>query len=118
MVRTLLAAPERYGARLLPYRDRRVIAAASGVLDDVSRPALVHFNLWQGNLLLAGADGERCVSGVVDGERMFWGDPVADFAGGPGARPRPGRAGAGPVRDGMTGQRPAGPTGGEGPAPE
>ncbi|MGW2846589.1 phosphotransferase family protein [Streptomyces sp. NPDC001274] len=56
-----------------------LLAAASGVLDDVTRPALVHFDLWQGNLLLAGEPGDRRVSGLIDGERMFWGDPVADF---------------------------------------
>lgn len=49
------------------------------MLDDVTRPALVHFDLWQGNLLIAGAPGARTLSGVIDGERMFWGDPVADF---------------------------------------
>ncbi|MFE7467637.1 phosphotransferase family protein [Streptomyces sp. NPDC057499] len=58
---------------------RETFAAASNVLDDVTRPALVHFDLWQGNLLLAGPPGGRRLSGLIDGERMFWGDPVADF---------------------------------------
>ncbi|MER5841751.1 aminoglycoside phosphotransferase family protein [Streptomyces prasinus] len=58
---------------------REVIAAAGDVLDEVTRPVLVHFDLWQGNLLLAGAEGARGLSGVIDAERMFWGDPVAEF---------------------------------------
>lgn len=53
--------------------------AASYVLDDVTRPALVHFDLWQGNILVAGEPGARRIGGIIDGERMFWGDPAADF---------------------------------------
>lgn len=58
---------------------RRLLGAASYVLDDVTRPALVHFDLWQGNILVAGEPGARRIGGIVDGERMFWGDPAADF---------------------------------------
>lgn len=45
------------------------------LLDVVTTPRLVHFDLWDGNILL---DGLR-LSGIVDGERAFWGDPLADF---------------------------------------
>ncbi|MFI2777844.1 phosphotransferase family protein [Streptomyces sp. ALB3] len=77
----VLADAERFGARLpLPAgRIREVLAGASGVLDEVTRPVLVHFDLWQGNLLLTGEPGGRRIGGIVDGERMFWGDPVADL---------------------------------------
>ncbi|MEV6793021.1 aminoglycoside phosphotransferase family protein [Streptomyces sp. NPDC051320] len=81
MTDALLADAERYAARLpCPVAEiRGIFSAASDVLDDVTRPALVHFDLWQGNLLIAGAPEARTLSGVIDGERMFWGDPVADF---------------------------------------
>jgi fructosamine-3-kinase len=36
---------------------------------------LVHFDLWQGNILLD--HGE--ITGLVDGERAFWGDPLAEM---------------------------------------
>lgn len=36
---------------------------------------LVHFDLWPGNILLDGGH----VSGVIDAERAFWSDPVAEF---------------------------------------
>jgi aminoglycoside phosphotransferase (APT) family kinase protein len=36
---------------------------------------LVHFDLWDGNILLD--DGR--LSGIIDAERAFWGDPVAEF---------------------------------------
>lgn len=45
------------------------------LLEPVTTPVLVHFDLWDGNILL---DGGR-VSGIVDAERAFWGDPVAEF---------------------------------------
>jgi aminoglycoside phosphotransferase (APT) family kinase protein len=45
------------------------------VLDLVTTPVLVHFDLWAGNILLHGGR----VSGIVDAERAFWGDPVAEF---------------------------------------
>ncbi|MET9634537.1 aminoglycoside phosphotransferase family protein [Lentzea sp. NPDC006480] len=44
------------------------------VFDEVERPALVHFDLWDGNVLT-----DTGLTGFVDGERAFWGDPVAEF---------------------------------------
>ncbi|MCX5411081.1 phosphotransferase family protein [Streptomyces sp. NBC_00059] len=81
MTDAVLADAETYGARLpLPVaRVREVFAGAADVLDEVVRPALVHFDLWQGNLLVTGEPGARRFGGIIDGERMFWGDPVADL---------------------------------------
>jgi Ser/Thr protein kinase RdoA (MazF antagonist) len=55
---------------------RSVLAANRDVLAAVTRPALVHFDLWDGNVLAL--DGH--LSGLVDGERYFFGDPMVDFA--------------------------------------
>ncbi|GAA1365929.1 phosphotransferase family protein [Streptomyces beijiangensis] len=81
MTDAVLDDAERYGARLpLPVDHiRKVLAGSADVLDEVSRPALVHFDLWEGNILVDGAPGARGIGGIIDGERMFWGDPVADF---------------------------------------
>ncbi|MFI5749979.1 phosphotransferase family protein [Streptomyces sp. NPDC051644] len=81
MTEAVLGDADTYRARLpRPTAGiRTLLAAASPVLDDVTRPALVHFDLWQGNLLVDGEPGARTIGGIVDGERMFWGDPVADF---------------------------------------
>ncbi|MGW0960304.1 phosphotransferase family protein [Streptomyces gelaticus] len=81
MTDAVLADADTYRARLpRPAAGvRALLAAASPVLDDVTRPALVHFDLWQGNLLVDGGPGARSIGGIIDGERMFWGDPVADF---------------------------------------
>jgi len=63
----------------LPFAPEDVteaLAAASPALDEVTRPALVHFDAWSGNVLVA--DGR--LSGVIDGERSFYGDPLAEWA--------------------------------------
>ncbi len=82
MTGAVLDDAERYGAWLpRPVaRIRAALAAAEPLLEEVTVPALVHFDLWPGNVLLDGPAGRREISGVIDGERMFWGDPLADFA--------------------------------------
>ncbi len=45
-------------------------------LRGVTRPALLHFDLWDGNVLVA-PDGS--LSGLVDGERYLYGDPLLDL---------------------------------------
>ncbi len=46
------------------------------LLATVTRPALLHFDLWDGNVL-AGPDGN--LTGLVDGERFLYGDPLLDL---------------------------------------
>ncbi|MEV0974408.1 phosphotransferase family protein [Microtetraspora glauca] len=60
-------------------------------LDQVTRPALVHFDIWPGNVFLSGVDGgddggddggaggRPRIQALIDHERAFWGDPLADF---------------------------------------
>ncbi|MDN3266862.1 aminoglycoside phosphotransferase family protein [Streptomyces sp. MA15] len=80
------------GAVLADARDHRpwlprpvdevaaVLRAAAPALDAVGVPVLVHFDLWPGNILVdRPADGPARIGGLIDGERMFWGDPLADF---------------------------------------
>jgi aminoglycoside phosphotransferase (APT) family kinase protein len=67
----LPATPDRIGA-LMHRHD--------AVLDAVDRPALVHFDLWDGNVFVEPApDGGWRVTGLIDGERAFFGDPVAEL---------------------------------------
>jgi aminoglycoside phosphotransferase (APT) family kinase protein len=81
MTGAVLDDAERYGVALpRPVaRVRELFAEAGEALARVTRPALVHFDLWPGNLLLDGDEGARTLAGVIDAERMFWGDPVAEF---------------------------------------
>ncbi|GAA4683030.1 phosphotransferase family protein [Phytohabitans rumicis] len=62
--------PERIGAMIRRHAD---------VLDEVDRPALVHFDLWDGNVFIVPTSGGWRVAGFIDGERAFYGDPVAEF---------------------------------------
>lgn len=82
MLDTVLDEAGRHGAWLPRPAAliRRRVRAASSALEEVTVPTLVHFDLWQGNVLLEGAPGARTIGGIIDGERMFWGDPLADFA--------------------------------------
>ncbi|NGO44352.1 phosphotransferase family protein [Streptomyces ureilyticus] len=59
----------------------RSAKAAYDALDEVSEPRLVHFDLWDGNILVERPEGGAAprIGGLIDGERMFWGDPLADF---------------------------------------
>jgi aminoglycoside phosphotransferase (APT) family kinase protein len=73
MVDGLLADAARWQ---VPLPDvRAVVTAAAGALDVVTRPALLHFDLWDGNVL-GGPDG---LTGLVDGERWLCGDPLVDL---------------------------------------
>ncbi|NUR86712.1 MAG: aminoglycoside phosphotransferase family protein [Nonomuraea sp.] len=57
---------------------RAVLEAASPVLDEVDTPCLVHFDVWPGNVFLD-LSGPPRVQAVIDHERAFWGDPLADL---------------------------------------
>ncbi|MER5194339.1 phosphotransferase family protein [Streptomyces sp. NPDC002755] len=77
----VLADARRYGARLPRPADEvaAVARAAYDALDEVTVARLVHFDLWPGNILVDRAGAKPRIGGLVDGERMFWGDPLADF---------------------------------------
>jgi aminoglycoside phosphotransferase (APT) family kinase protein len=58
---------------------RRLVARHGDLLDEVTRPALVHFDLWDGNVFVVESSGGVTVEGIIDGERSFYGDPVAEL---------------------------------------
>jgi hypothetical protein len=61
-------------------RLRDVLARHEPVLDLVKRPALLHFDLWDGNLLAAvDATAATRLAGLVDGERYLYGDRLLDL---------------------------------------
>jgi aminoglycoside phosphotransferase (APT) family kinase protein len=76
MVDAVLADAARFGVAL-PDGLREWFQDRSGPLDEVTTPVLVHFDLWQANIFVE-LDPPRIV-GVIDPERAFWGDPLADL---------------------------------------
>ncbi|RKN47878.1 phosphotransferase family protein [Micromonospora endolithica] len=82
MVDDLLADATDWAVRLpvSPGRIRSLVDRYGDPLDEVRRPALVHFDGWDGNVLAApDAGGELRMCGLVDGERWLFGDPLLDL---------------------------------------
>ncbi|WBQ07171.1 phosphotransferase family protein [Kribbella sp. CA-293567] len=77
MIDDVLADASRFGVKLPrpPEQLRQLVLERFDLLDAVRTPRLIHFDLWDGNILVE--DGR--ITGLVDGERAFWGDPVAEF---------------------------------------
>jgi len=71
LANVLPASPERIATMMRRHAD---------VLDDVDCPALVHFDLWDGNVFVnAHPAGGWRLTGFIDGERAFYGDPIAEL---------------------------------------
>lgn len=79
IVDALLADADLWDVEVDATRVRRAVRRQVADLAMVDRPALVHMDLWPGNVLVEPATG--AVVGVVDLERGLWGDPLADLAG-------------------------------------
>lgn len=64
----------------LPYeRIKRVLKEHAVCLENVVRPALVEYDCHEGNVFVKETEEGYKIEGIVDFERSFWGDPVADF---------------------------------------
>jgi aminoglycoside phosphotransferase (APT) family kinase protein len=55
------------------------LARHADALAGVDRPALVHFDLWDGNIFIRPTDNGWRLTGLIDGERALYGDPYAEF---------------------------------------
>jgi aminoglycoside phosphotransferase (APT) family kinase protein len=81
MTEAVLADAERFEAELPVSADqvRKMLAACSADLEQVTTPILVHFDLWSGNILVDVTGPAPVISGIIDGERSLWGDPIIDL---------------------------------------
>ncbi len=61
------------------YRLADAAARHRSVLDEISTPRLLHGDLWTVNVLLDPDAPEPRITGVVDSDRGWWGDPLADW---------------------------------------
>jgi aminoglycoside phosphotransferase (APT) family kinase protein len=48
------------------------------IFEQVTRPRLVHWDLWAGNIFITFNADEPKISGIVDFERALWGDPLME----------------------------------------
>jgi aminoglycoside phosphotransferase (APT) family kinase protein len=81
MVNAVLADAESFAvtlprpiADILEWFNARAVA-----LDEVTTPVLVHFDLWDGNILVESGPARHRIGALIDAERAFWGDPLAEF---------------------------------------
>jgi fructosamine-3-kinase len=58
-----------------PSAVRAAVDAHRTLLAAVTTPSLLHFDLWDGNVMVE----DDHLSGLVDGERYLFGDPLVDF---------------------------------------
>jgi aminoglycoside phosphotransferase (APT) family kinase protein len=54
---------------------RAIFAANASSLDEVTEPAFVEWDLWDGNVLVRSGK----IVGIIDHERAFYGDPLIEF---------------------------------------
>ncbi len=62
---------------LLDFRE--LIDQFRPLLDEVSRPRLLHGDLWPRNVLFEGRGAHIQIKAIFDAERAFWGDPISDW---------------------------------------
>ncbi len=79
MTGALLEDAARWGTELPAARVREALHRHRAALAEVRRPALVHTDLWAGNLFVD--PRTVALTGVIDPERAVWGDPLLELAG-------------------------------------
>ncbi|WP_341975817.1 phosphotransferase [Microbacterium sp. LWO13-1.2] len=79
MVDAVLADGEHWDVALPGDRVRAAMAAHATQLDEVVSPAVVHADLWAGNVFVD--EGALRIVGIIDTERTVWADPLLDLAG-------------------------------------
>ncbi|MGN7356366.1 phosphotransferase family protein [Paenibacillus sp. SAF-054] len=73
----LLSDGRKFGVRLpIVYEQiEEAVAAKLPILNEVTEPRLVHWDLWSGNVFV---DQGR-ITAIIDWERALWGDPLFEY---------------------------------------
>jgi fructosamine-3-kinase len=58
---------------------KALVESERELLDEVTRPALVHFDLWDGNIFVRRTEDGWALEAFIDGERALFGDPIAEI---------------------------------------
>jgi aminoglycoside phosphotransferase (APT) family kinase protein len=56
-----------------------MVRAQSAWLDEIRQPCLLHGDLWLFNVLVSQRETGPQISGIIDADRAWWGDPMADW---------------------------------------
>jgi aminoglycoside phosphotransferase (APT) family kinase protein len=56
-----------------------IVRRHAALLDQVQEPCLLHGDLWLFNILVNRNDGTPQITGIIDVDRAWWGDPMADW---------------------------------------
>jgi aminoglycoside phosphotransferase (APT) family kinase protein len=79
MARTVRAARDLRLEAADLARILEMIRAHPEPLDEIRVPRLLHGDLWLFNLLIDRGDDGPSIAGVLDADRAWWGDPMADW---------------------------------------
>lgn len=79
MMGDVLADAREHGFHLPFDAIERTLAHNISLLNEISEPKLVDFDMWAGNVFLDRIGQDYEISGIIDFERCFYGDPYADF---------------------------------------
>lgn len=71
-------SPESRRQLMYELGRRSAVASCENCLNEIKTPHLVDFDMWAGNIFI---DEATCshITGIIDFERSFFGDPAADF---------------------------------------
>jgi len=59
---------------------RNIFNENVNILDEVTKPYMIHTDLWQGNILLKQSEGRYKVAGIIDLDRTIFGDKYWDLS--------------------------------------
>jgi aminoglycoside phosphotransferase (APT) family kinase protein len=79
MINALFDDAARFGVTPAVEALRPRFMAQAPSLGAVTRASLVHFDLWDSNILVTKGKAGWTLAGVIDWERAFYGDPVAEL---------------------------------------
>ena len=82
MFAQILDDAREHGVRLPYHRIENVLKEKAYCLDALREPSLVEYDCHEGNIFVKRSEdgaGEYVIEGIIDFERAWWGDPLADF---------------------------------------